>query len=223
MPSRTARPHITLKIQLPEDYPENSAPDLEILAAHLPQQTRSWLIDQLQARFSPGCGPVIYDWLEWLRGEGLLDDLLPGQGETPAGTKEPHAEAAAASTAAEEAASSAQEYLSHLDEVGSHILHGEPITEKRSTFQAHLARVDTAKGVQEVMEALLKNNKIQNATHNIMAFRIQLPNSDTFLQDCDDDGESAAGSRLLHLLQIMDEANIDMLAATSRRNTESAL
>ena len=36
--------------------------------------------------------------------------------------------------------------------------------------------------VQEVMEALLQNNKIQNATHNIMAFRIRLPLSDTYLQ-----------------------------------------
>ena len=49
-------------------------------------------------------------------------------------------------------------------------------------MQAHLAQVDTAEEVQEAMEALLQNNKIQNATHNIMAFRIQLPNSGTYLQ-----------------------------------------
>lgn len=44
-------------------------------------------------------------------------------------------QAAAASSATEEAASSTREYLSHLDDVGSSIMHGEPITEKRSTFQ----------------------------------------------------------------------------------------
>ena len=54
MPSRVTSPHITLKIQLPEDYPEISVPDLEVLAAHLPQQTRLWLAEQLKARCSPG-------------------------------------------------------------------------------------------------------------------------------------------------------------------------
>jgi len=29
-----------------------------------------------------------------------------------------------------------------------------------------------------------------------------------FLQDCDDDGEAAAGGRLLHLLQIVDARNV---------------
>ena len=54
MPSRAASPHITLKIHLPEEYPEKAAPDLLVLAPHLPQTTRSWLADQLQARFRPG-------------------------------------------------------------------------------------------------------------------------------------------------------------------------
>lgn len=35
-----------------------------------------------------------------------------------------------------------------------------------------------------------------------------LLNQPVVTQDCDDDGESAAGSRLLHLLQIMDATNV---------------
>jgi putative IMPACT (imprinted ancient) family translation regulator len=35
------------------------------------------------------------------------------------------------------------------------------------------------------------------------AWRIKGPN-DTSYQDCDDDGETAAGSRMLHLMQLMD-------------------
>lgn len=36
-----------------------------------------------------------------------------------------------------------------------------------------------------------------------MAYRIWSEQRQLFDQDCDDDGESAAGGRLLHLLQIM--------------------
>ena len=45
--------------------------------------------------------------------------------------------------------------------------------------------------------------QIARATHPvIMAYRIQLSETGAFAQDCDDDGESAAGGRLLHLLQV---------------------
>ena len=54
LPSLTASPHVTLKINLPESYPEHSAPELEVLAAHLRQSTRARLAEQLKARFSPG-------------------------------------------------------------------------------------------------------------------------------------------------------------------------
>lgn len=39
-------------------------------------------------------------------------------------------------------------------------------------------------------------------TNRSMAYRIHVPEKNTFLQDCDDDGEDAAGGRLLHLLQV---------------------
>ncbi|KAI5062067.1 hypothetical protein GOP47_0022606 [Adiantum capillus-veneris] len=88
------------------------------------------------------------------------------------------------------------------------ITHGAPFTEKRSTFQAHLACVNSVDQVETVMEALLRNRKIAGATHNIMAYRINIPEKGTVLQDCDDDGETAAGGRLLHLLQIIDAINV---------------
>lgn len=40
-----------------------------------------------------------------------------------------------------------------------------------------------------------------------MAYRIEVPDKKgVFLQDFDDDGEDAAGGRLLHLLQVTDHA-----------------
>lgn len=56
--------------------------------------------------------------------------------------------------------------------------------------------------VDLMLSILLQNGKIARATHNMSAYRIRVPDKDAFLQDCDDDGEAAAGSRLLRLLQV---------------------
>ncbi|XP_043835491.1 protein IMPACT isoform X3 [Dromiciops gliroides] len=51
------------------------------------------------------------------------------------------------------------------------IKHGVPITDRRSTFQAHLAPVVFLKQVKMVLAKLYENKKIANATHNIYAYR----------------------------------------------------
>eukprot|EP00947_MAST-08B_sp_MAST-8B-sp1_P002071 g2071.t1 len=84
------------------------------------------------------------------------------------------------------------------------IVHGEPIIDRKSTFIAHLARVDTPADVAAVLRRLLENRKIARASHNIMAYRIFDEDRQMMLQDNDDDGESAAGGRLAHILDIMD-------------------
>ncbi|KAJ8333587.1 hypothetical protein SKAU_G00415950 [Synaphobranchus kaupii] len=88
------------------------------------------------------------------------------------------------------------------------IKHGEPITDRRSTFQPHLAPVVTTRQVKMVLDKLYENKKIASATHNIYAYRIYCEDRQTFLHDCEDDGETAAGGRLLHLLQILDVRNV---------------
>ncbi|KAG8269542.1 hypothetical protein J6590_105333 [Homalodisca vitripennis] len=55
-----------------------------------------------------------------------------------------------------------------------------------------------------MLSTLLENKKFAQATHNIYAYRVLkdgLPGC--MAQDCEDDGENAAGSRLLHLLQLV--------------------
>ncbi|KAM6962789.1 protein IMPACT-B-like isoform 2-T2 [Aplochiton taeniatus] len=85
---------------------------------------------------------------------------------------------------------------------------GEPITDRRSTFQPLLAPVVTPRQVRMVLDKLYENKKIASATHNIYAYRIYCEDKQSFLQDCEDDGETAAGGRLLHLLQILDVQNV---------------
>uniref|UniRef100_A0A8C0B1C8 Impact RWD domain protein n=1 Tax=Buteo japonicus TaxID=224669 RepID=A0A8C0B1C8_9AVES len=97
---------------------------------------------------------------------------------------------------------------SQEDEELPSIHHGNPITDRRSTFQAHLAPVVTPRQVKRVLEKLYENKKIASATHNIYAYRIYCEDKQTFLQDCEDDGETAAGGRLLHLMQILNVHNV---------------
>ena len=52
------------------------------------------------------------------------------------------------------------------------IFSGEPITDRKSTFQAFLAQVVHQKQAMCVLEKLKQNKKIANATHNMWAFRI---------------------------------------------------
>lgn len=81
---------------------------------------------------------------------------------------------------------------------------GEPISEKKSVFLARVAPVSSpAQAKQYVAHLLATDKKAAKATHNMTSWRIKGPN-DTVFQDCDDDGETAAGSRMLHLMQLMD-------------------
>ncbi|KAK6591015.1 ximpact-like protein [Cryptosporidium xiaoi] len=99
------------------------------------------------------------------------------------------------------------------------ITHGEPIVDRKSVFQAHVCKVFTTEDVEKVIKWLLSNTKIARATHNMWAYRLckdKKPSSggsfpigyDIISLDHDSDGETAAGSRLQHLLNIIDAKNI---------------
>jgi Uncharacterized protein family UPF0029/RWD domain len=103
----------------------------------------------------------------------------------------------------------------------SHALHlpsqwtlSEPIMEKKSVFIARCISVTSKAAATSVLEDLLASNKkVAAATHNITAWRLRNIETEggVTVQDCDDDGETAAGGRLLHLLQVMDVWNVLVL------------
>ncbi|GIC90080.1 IMPACT family protein [Aspergillus udagawae] len=87
------------------------------------------------------------------------------------------------------------------------------VTEKKSVFLGRAAHVTSLEQAQQYLDHLLvTEKKVAAATHNISAWRIrqQRPangkgeSAEMIVQDCDDDGETAAGGRLLHLMQLMD-------------------
>jgi hypothetical protein len=82
------------------------------------------------------------------------------------------------------------------------------IVELKSVFVARCASVTSPAQAKQFLQHLLDTDKkVAKATHNITAHRVKSENGVTF-QDCDDDGETAAGGRLLHLMQLTDVWNV---------------
>lgn len=80
----------------------------------------------------------------------------------------------------------------------------EVVIELKSVFIARAAPVASPDQAAMYLQHLLDSDKkVRSATHNMTAWRIKGENGVTY-QDCDDDGETAAGGRLLHLMQLMD-------------------
>ncbi|CAG8508349.1 2852_t:CDS:2 [Diversispora eburnea] len=77
---------------------------------------------------------------------------------------------------------------------------------QRSVFVAHLAPVNNISEVNLVRETLMLNKKVAKATHNIMAYRI-IRDDGILIQ------ETAAGGRLLHLLQLVNAKNIIVIVS----------
>ncbi|RCN38591.1 RWD domain protein [Ancylostoma caninum] len=90
------------------------------------------------------------------------------------------------------------------------IHHGEVFTDRKSHFQAHLARVHSKDEVTLVLDRLLENSKISRATHNMYAYRISelRDGREILLHDCFDDGETGASSKMLELLDKMNAINV---------------
>ena len=83
----------------------------------------------------------------------------------------------------------------------------EVVTEKKSVFVARAAPVSSPDQAKQYLGHLLvTDKKVAKATHNISAWRIQGENGVQY-QDCNDDGETAAGGRVLHLLDLMNVWN----------------
>ena len=85
----------------------------------------------------------------------------------------------------------------------------EVITEKKSVFLARCVSVTSVEEAQRCIAHLVATDKrAAKATHNISAWRIRASPDSAAYQDFDDDGETAAGGRVLKLLQMMDVWNI---------------
>ncbi|OWF48806.1 protein IMPACT-like isoform X1 [Mizuhopecten yessoensis] len=203
---------INVEITMPPGYPTESPPLYQLTAPWLRREEKQTLEDSLADIYCENLGEsMIYLWIERIR-EVVQAQLDNSQSDSSPQTSQ------SASAVRDEDENDGEFDLSDLvittieqpddGEVMEcpPINSGEPIVDRRSTFQGHLAPVVHKKQVKQILDTLYQNKKIANATHNIYAYRIC--QGGTVYQGCEDDGETNAGSRMLHLLQILDSDNV---------------
>lgn len=187
-----------LHIRLDEDYPGTSPPTYSLSAPSLSTAERRALCLQLDNIYLDNLGEcIVFLWVEEVRSflQNLRDTECEGEAE-------------------ENLVEDICDNLNHqatISEVESPcpiIFTGECFEDRKSVFQGHVSVIKSPGDVKAALNKLYENKKIANASHNIYAFRISSDEKKTLLQDCEDDGETAAGGRLLHLLEILDLKNI---------------
>ena len=87
------------------------------------------------------------------------------------------------------------------------IFQTEPILDRKSKFIGYSAVVHSAEDVQMVIDKLYEDPKIQVATHNMWAYRIEEERGGRAIinEDADSDGEDGASEKMTFLLNVMDE------------------
>nr|XP_020641401.1 protein IMPACT isoform X2 [Pogona vitticeps] len=207
---------LCLQVILPPEYPTAAPPIYQINAPWLQRQEYEELANSLEDIYIQNLGEsILYQWIEKLR-EFLIEksqtsDLGPDVKKSTEEIGVEYEDFQLDEQPLQECTTLTLDFNLFESLEGEElppVYHGNPITDRRSTFQAHLAPVVSPKQVKSVLAELYKNKKIANATHNIYAYRIYCEDKQTFLQDCEDDGETAAGGRLLHLMQILDVRNV---------------
>lgn len=205
--------NVSLRLQFPVDYP-NVPPS--VISTNSAAGGRRGVAARDLDMFRRALGNVyqpgqvcLFDAIEELKRlqeEEVKDSQSLPLLEDAAGDEEEGRQAAAAAAAM--ATATAEKRLDHTSvlDLGPEppwIL-SDPVTEMRSTFLARCTAVNSPDQAAQYVQHLLESDKrVRSATHNITAWRIRGPNGTSF-QDCDDDGETAAGGRLLHLMQLMD-------------------
>ncbi|KZO98061.1 UPF0029-domain-containing protein [Calocera viscosa TUFC12733] len=90
---------------------------------------------------------------------------------------------------------------------GIELVVAEPLVDRKSVFVGRACRITHPSQVPPVIAYLMSDRRISRAAHPVIhAWRCQVGN--VLHQDNDDDGESAAGGRIAHLLQILDVNNV---------------
>ncbi|XP_057323175.1 protein IMPACT-A-like [Microplitis mediator] len=185
---------IKLYVKLTADYPSSAPPHYELSAPELRLEQKNRICSLLQEVYLSLAGePVLYAWIERIREELQKDKSCTEK-----------------SVIKDKKVDKSRDNSSNVnieDEKCPEIYHGEVIVDRKSSFQGHVAQVFSTHDVKMVLKKLYKIKKIEQATHNMYAYRIVTDNKN-FVQDCEDDGENQAGGRLLHLLQIVDVKNV---------------
>ncbi|KAK4895766.1 hypothetical protein LTR27_006248 [Elasticomyces elasticus] len=209
------RPDIALRIEFPIDYPD--APPSILGTQHTGAASAkgdgAFLVDLIRdvlaEVYVPGA-PCVFDLIE--TADQRLESLRQA-GDATAEHEPQNAQGDGqhlhdtSESLDRSPDTSAQASADSLGEVPPWAL-SDVISEKKSIFVARSAAVSSVSQAKQYLSHLLSTDKkVAKATHNITAWRIRGDNGVQY-QDCDDDGETAAGGRLLHLMELMDVWNV---------------
>ncbi|EFP86362.1 eIF2 kinase Gcn2p negative regulator [Puccinia graminis f. sp. tritici] len=211
-----------LLLEIPDDYPsQNAAPRLTLLAKYLgPFSVTEALLESIRKAFEGKSADqaILYDGIENAREilsefyrtghqnrrveeTASEEEVVPGGQVLLAGPQpaEPDEKDRRSAVVEEASGDGKQEFAP--------VVHSsQPIVDRKSVFIGHAVALDNPKDVPRILQYLLKDKKIAKASHNMIAWRCLTNGS--LHQDNDDDGESAAGSRMQHLLNILDVKNV---------------
>ncbi|XP_060527747.1 protein IMPACT-B-like isoform X2 [Cylas formicarius] len=186
---------VELWITLNPEYPSDLPPTHELLAPTLSKSQKDLVDQEFKTIFEERGSPIIYQWIEKLKEITL---------ETSENNYELPDQITSASFQSDEEHNVDNKHVSE-------VIHGPIIVDRKSTFQGHMCSIKNQKQFRQFLEYLLENKKIAQATHNIWAYRVLSDKS--IIQDCDDDGETHAGGRLLHLLEILELKNVAVVVS----------
>ncbi|KAF2871282.1 ribosomal protein S5 domain 2-type protein [Massariosphaeria phaeospora] len=203
-------PSVTLRIEFPHDYPDAPPSILgtqsvgEDLQKGVGSQVVQVVRDVLASLYRPG-EACVYDLLEDVR-EAL--EIAEKQGtlhlHDTAAVDPPEPSTAPARTSTTSSSPQNDDATAAALGPPPPWSLAMPLTSKNSLFLARSAPVSYPAQARAYLAHLLATDKkAARATHNMVAWRMRGPGGASY-QDCDDDGETAAGGRLLHLLQVMD-------------------
>ncbi|XP_076338232.1 protein IMPACT-like isoform X2 [Tachypleus tridentatus] len=200
---------VVLKVTLPPEYPLHSPPVYQLSAPWMKGCQKVELSTALEDIYLHSGESILFMWIEKIRDYLDIWDACDNNIQD---TSESVAENCVyVNFEKYKNGGSSQQRWSDFET--PLIYHGDTIVDRKSTFQAHLAPVVCVEQVQQIKTILMENRKIASATHNILAYRIYIEDKKSFHQDCDDDGETHAGSRLLHLLEILGAQNIVVIVS----------
>jgi len=183
---------VTLSINFPPEYPSSAPPTYQKSAPFLRGEEKLALCDKLDDVYVDNLGEsLVYLWVEEIRSylQKREDIQMEQKDET------------------DTVIMKQVEVVRDLSSCPE-IVTGDVLEDRRSVFQGHVAKVNSVDEVEMVLTKLRQNKKIAHASHNIYAYRIYHEEKSVWYQDCEDDGEDAAGGRLMHLLEILDSKNI---------------
>ncbi|ANB13689.1 Yih1p [Sugiyamaella lignohabitans] len=182
---------VVVRLSFPSVYPEKAPAVMAVVKGR--QELSPQLESLISSLFVVG-EVIVFDFIESCR------EFLEQEGEGPDGAD------SGSYIDSPEASDVANGRDTGVDPTSSWIA-SEPVTDRKSLFIARVCRVESAQEAYDNIALLKTDKKISKATHNITAYRIKRSDG-VSVQDCDDDGEDAAGGRLMHLLTLTDSWNV---------------